>query len=162
MLRFSEQELQSYRDRVEQWQAAPSLPVKMAPQLREAIDKANRKAVSPFEDQEQEALVVWLRQKGIRHNATPNGGHRHKATAGKLKAQGVVSGVPDLTIWPHPKMPWLPILFIELKRVKGGTVSESQKGWLDYLGELEAHYNIRSRVCHGFEEARAFITAYGY
>ncbi|WP_085696471.1 VRR-NUC domain-containing protein [Pseudomonas sp. B26(2017)] len=28
----------------------------------------------------------------------PNGGHRHKATAGKLKAQGVRAGVPDLVL----------------------------------------------------------------
>lgn len=45
--------------------------------------------------------------------AIPNGGHRNKATAGKLKAEGVKAGVPDL---------FLPVarhgyhgLFVELK-----------------------------------------------
>lgn len=132
------------------------------PKIQKMIDTANTKARTPLEDQEQEALVVWLRQQGIRHHSTPNGGHRHKATAGKLKAQGVVKGVPDITIWPHPNSPWLPILYIEMKRVKNGTVSPEQQEWLDYLDDLAPEYNIRARVCRGFEEARDFITAYGY
>lgn len=133
-------------------------------QLREAIIKANSKAPSPTEDIEQVNLIQWLRLKGIRHNATPNGGHRHKATAGKLKAQGVVAGFPDLTIWPdlnYEKR--LPVLMIEMKRTHGGSLSAEQKEWAGYFGALMAlDYPVRWAVCKGFDEARKFITEAGY
>lgn len=63
--------------------------------------------------------------------AIPNGGARSRATAGKLKAEGVKPGVPDLC---------LPIarqgahgLFLEMKRIRGGTVSPQQKWWREQL-----------------------------
>lgn len=41
---------------------------------------------------------------------TPNGGHRSKAVAGKMKAFGVLSGVPDwIILWQGR------VLFLELK-----------------------------------------------
>jgi len=51
---------------------------------------------------EQAALISELRLRMpkvadlIYH--VPNGGHRHKAVAGKLKQQGVVAGIPDLVL----------------------------------------------------------------
>lgn len=127
-------------------------------ELRSVIDKANSKVSPPLEDQEQEALVVWLRQRGVRHHATPNGGHRRKATAGKLKAQGVVSGVPDLTVWPKSESR-LPVLWIELKRRRGGHASTAQQEWIDYINTLPGH---AAMVCRGFDEARDFILSWGY
>lgn len=125
--------------------------------LQEVIDKRNSETHAPLEDQEQQALVNWLRMKGIRFHHSPNGGHRHKATAGKLKAQGVSAGFPDLMIFPAIGT-GLPVLFIELKRQRGGRVSEHQQDWLSYL-EATGH---RAKVCHGFSEARAFIESEGY
>lgn len=62
----------------------------------------------------------------------PNGGHRHKATAGKLKAEGVRAGIPDL---------FLPVaarechgLFIELK-VGSNKETKRQIWWIDRLKE---------------------------
>lgn len=127
-------------------------------ELQAAIDKANSKVSPPPEDQEQVALVVWLRQRGVRFHATPNGGHRRKATAGKLKAQGVVSGVPDLTVWPKSESRQ-PVLWIELKRRRGGQISQSQQEWIDYINTLPGH---AAKVCKGFEEAREFILSFGY
>lgn len=119
------------------------------------------KAYTPMEDQEQAALIVWLKQRGIRHHATPNGGYRHKATAGKLKQQGVVSGFPDLTIWP--RLSSQSILMIEMKRQKGGAVSPEQKEWLAYFDNIRAiGIPIHARVCKGFDEARNFILEEGY
>src|SRR5512133_1643712 len=82
--------------------------------LREVIDKA-QKAAPPLEDQEQGDLVKWLKLNNIKHHHSPNGGHRHKAVAAKLKAQGVSAGFPDLITFP-PIGSTLPILYIEMKR----------------------------------------------
>lgn len=71
------------------------------------------------EGQEQEALFDWIRtfEKAlpiltlIHH--VPNGGHRNKATAARLKAQGVRAGVPDISI-PIPRHGYYG-LYIEMK-----------------------------------------------
>lgn len=82
----------------------------------------------PTEHEEQRDMVRWFRQTwpGVRIHAIPNGGARSKATAGRLKAEGVVPGVPDLFV---PE--WR--LWIEMKRSKGGSLSQDQKDWRDYL-----------------------------
>ena len=82
----------------------------------------------PTEHEEQRELVRWFRQTypGVRIFAIPNGGSRSPATAGRLKAEGVSKGVPDLFI---PE--WR--LWIEMKRQNGGTVSAEQKDWIAYL-----------------------------
>ena len=80
------------------------------------------------EHEEQRELVRWFRQtyNGVRIFAIPNGGARSLATAGRLKAEGVSSGVPDLFI-PEWKM------WIEIKRSKGVSLSLEQKDWIKYL-----------------------------
>ena len=47
---------------------------------------------------EQCAVFDFARYAGIRLFAIPNGGHRHKAVAVKLRAEGVCAGVPDLMV----------------------------------------------------------------
>lgn len=80
------------------------------------------------EHEEQRELVRWFRQTwpSVRIFAIPNGGARSPATAGRLKAEGVSSGVPDLFIpaWG---------LWVEMKRSKGGSLSAEQKDWIAYL-----------------------------
>lgn len=99
----------------------------------------------PTEHEEQCLFVQWVRRTfpSVRIFAIPNGGKRSPATAGRLKAEGVSPGVPDLFIpaWG---------LFIEMKRQKGGVVSENQKDWKKYLEE----HGYTVFVCHGFEAAR--------
>src|SRR5690554_7359300 len=82
----------------------------------------------PSEHYEQVRFVGKFRiaYPGVRIFAIPNGGHRGKLTATKLKNEGVSKGVPDLFI---PE--WR--LWIEMKRQKGGTLSPEQKDWRDYL-----------------------------
>jgi len=83
---------------------------------------------TPSEHAEQVAFVQWweVNHPDIRMFAIPNGGFRHKATAQKLKLEGVRKGVPDLYV---PKLK----LWIEFKRQKGGSLSADQKDWRDYL-----------------------------
>ena len=58
--------------------------------------------------------------------AIPNGDHRAITVAKRLKAEGVVPGVPDLFI---PQ--WS--LWVEMKRREGGRLSEDQRQMIAYL-----------------------------
>lgn len=84
----------------------------------------------------------------------PNGGFRNKATAGKLKAEGVKSGVPDLCL-PAPRYPYHG-LYVEMKRTKGGQVSKDQREWLDFLKSQ----NYKIAVAKGCDEAFNIIMDY--
>lgn len=91
----------------------------------------------------QKAFIQWfkLQYKDIRIFAIPNGGKRHISVAKKLKAEGVVSGVPDLFIpgW---------YLWIEVKTIDG-KLSKNQKEWLAYLESIG--YN--TMVVYGIDDA---------
>lgn len=111
----------------------------------------------PSEHYEQVRFVGKFKIKypGVRIFAVPNGGHRGKLTATKMKNEGVSPGVPDLYI-PAWK------LWIEMKRIKGGSVSPDQKDWIAYLegiGDTVA-------VCRGSDDALSmvaeFVSAKGY
>lgn len=105
----------------------------------------------PTEHEEQRELVRWFRQTwpGVRIFAIPNGGARSPATAGRLKVEGVSSGVPDLFIpaWG---------LWVEMKRSKGGSLSAEQKDWIAYLESVR----FWCIVGKGAEDAKAKISAF--
>ena len=94
---------------------------------------------------EQREFVSWFRKTypAIRILAIPNGSQRSRTTGARLKAEGVVAGVPDLFIpaWD---------LWIEMKRADGGSVSTQQKDWHRYL---ESIYHTVF-VCAGFLQAK--------
>lgn len=101
----------------------------------------------PKEDREQMLFVTWLNKKGIRVAASANGGYRNFLEALKFKRMGVSAGFPDL---------FIPLisgeyhgLFIEMKRSKGGVISENQKEWLAYLKSQ----NYYADVAYGFDDA---------
>ena len=96
------------------------------------------------EHDEQVGFVVWFRSRfpGVLILAVPNGGKRHPGTARKLKAEGVVPGVPDLFV---PE--WS--LWVEMKRAKGGRLSPDQRQVIAYLEGI-GHSVI---VGHGAEDA---------
>lgn len=114
----------------------------------------------PTESIEQTRLFQWARSQRGKYPELalmfhiPNGGSRHKAEAKNLKGQGVKAGVPDLC---------LPVarcgchgLFIELKRQKGGRVSEAQGEWVKDL----THQGYCVTVCPGWESASRIILNY--
>jgi len=105
----------------------------------------------PTEHEEQREVVRWFRQTwpGVLIHAIPNGGARSKATAGRLKAEGVVSGVPDLFV-----SAWR--LWVEMKRSKGGSLSPEQK---DIIKQLESvgYWVI---VGKGADDAKRQISAF--
>jgi hypothetical protein len=85
--------------------------------------------------------------------AIPNGGKRAKAGAGKLKAEGVKAGVPDICL-PVPCGKYHG-LYIELK-AEGGRASDSQRSWMAAL----AAQQYRVHLCIGWHAAKAVIEEY--
>jgi hypothetical protein len=105
------------------------------------------------EDQEQMLFVQWFRRQypTIRIFSIPNGGARHPAVAAKLKATGTSAGIPDLFIpaWST---------WVEMKRAKGGRLSEVQKDWIAYLESI----GHKVLVGHGFDDAMAKVQQLGF
>lgn len=99
-----------------------------------------------------EYLEILERQKKVQvfthiSNETYTTSWRQKH---RNKAVGVRPGVPDYIIITKNK-----VLFLELKRSKGGQVSAPQKTWLEALPGKTTH----AAVCKGFEVSKAFIDA---
>ena len=103
------------------------------------------------EHEEQREFVQWFRRTfpEVRIFAIPNGGGRSRSQGAKLKMEGVSPGVPDLFI-PD----WL--LWVEMKREKGGRVSPEQKDWMEYLDGL----GHNTMVGNGFEESRIKVLTF--
>lgn len=111
------------------------------------------------EHDEQVALFEWAERMSGRYPelsylyAVPNGGHRHRATAAKLKAEGVKAGYPDIGLdvarWGYHG------LRIELK-VGDNKPTSAQGRWHDWL--RKQRYCVA--LCYGWDEARDMICAY--
>lgn len=114
----------------------------------------------PTEAEEQTALFRWAAYNRVKYPELdlmfhiPNGGSRNPIEARHLKEQGVKPGVPDICL-PVPNIKHT-ALYIELKRRKGGRVSEDQRGWIAALNRV----GCRAVVCHGWDEAREEIERY--
>lgn len=73
------------------------------------------------------------------------------ATQMRRKQEGVRPGVPDyIVVTP------LEVFFLEMKRVKGGVVSEYQKHWIDSLNKA----GTPAFICKGFDEAKKVIDTF--
>jgi hypothetical protein len=118
-------------------------------------------SVVPTEEQEQQAFVQWLEIKGYPHHHSPNetGGGRGNAIRGrKMKIMGTSKGFPDLLVFlpienRYGEVDAYQPIAIEMKRQKGGTTSQEQKGWLALLEQA----GIPNEVCHGCKEAIEFV-----
>lgn len=91
--------------------------------------------------------------------AIPNGGHRHPAVGGKMKAEGVKAGMPDLCL-PVPVDEWA-ALYVEVKAPqyrtrKNGGLSKNQVERRDLLERLGNYV----AVCYEVEEIIATVEAY--
>ena len=111
------------------------------------------------EHDEQKALFQWAEIAQLQRPelalmfAIPNGGHRLKAVAGKMKAEGVKPGVPDIFL-PVPRQQYHG-LFVEMKTQKGA-ISKEQHRWIRPL--LCKGYQVK--VCRGWQAAAEVIEQY--
>ena len=109
-----------------------------------------------LESQEQERVVQWLKFQYANALFTVSV-QEHSANVGKRMRRlrmGYRAGTHDIAIYEcrdnkHG-------LFVEMKAIKGGRLSDEQK---TFLAELEKR-GYATLVCHGFEEARKGISAY--
>lgn len=124
---------------------APSGLVVASPKRQAQHRKRN---TGTSEHDEQVKLFQLAQEHGQLANmfAIPNGGLRSKATAGKLKAEGVRSGVPDIFL-PLPSRGYHGC-FLEMK-VGYNKPTENQEQWMEAL-TAAGYYCI---VCWSAEEA---------
>ena len=103
----------------------------------------------------QKACIEWFRLKYPKYliYAIPNGGARNKIVAAKLKAEGVLSGIPDLHI-PVAKQGFHG-LYIEMKAGKN-KASENQISVMQKL----SNEGFRCEVCWSFDHFRAVVDNY--
>jgi len=105
------------------------------------------------EHEEQVAVIDYCAWARVPCFAIPNGGMRSKATAAKLKAEGVKAGVPDLFV-PVARGKYHG-LFIEMKFGKNRP-TEKQREWLALL----SRNGYAAICCHGSSEAIDAIEEY--
>jgi hypothetical protein len=102
------------------------------------------------EYQEQCLLVEWLELMHFKFSKLAQDTFtRNWGTKIKNQKSGVRLGVPDMMIILPGRL-----VFIEMKRCKGGTISEAQRDWITELNKLPS---VTAAVCHGFEEAKTTI-----
>jgi len=82
-----------------------------------ALVGAKRARPRNLEGPLQAEIVAALRDHGLMAFAIPNGGKRSKATAGRMKAEGVLAGVPDICV----PMPSARTVWLEVKHGRGPT-----------------------------------------
>ena len=116
----------------------------------------------PLEDYECEAFHKWLESKGYPHchiaNESRSGGRNAVIRGAKLKRMGQSSGVWDYEVYIPAKgitgsVDSYQQVRIEMKRKKGGTVSQAQRSW----GRIYEKAGIPCRICKGADEAIKFI-----
>lgn len=114
----------------------------------------------PTESQEQIDLFKWAAYESGAHPELsmlyhiPNERKCTPQQGARMKAEGRKSGVPDICL-PVAKGGYHG-LYIELKRTRGGAVTEAQRGWLKALERC----GYRAEVCRGCEEAKKTILEY--
>jgi hypothetical protein len=106
------------------------------------------------EQNDQIALSAWLHAKGIKHHSSPNGEKRSSRSGDRLKAMGMLCGIPDLIILVmrggHGA------LFLELKQKDGGKIQKNQLECQRYLREA----GYMSEIVNGFDEAKETVLRY--
>ena len=112
------------------------------------------------EDDEEHVLVDFCDLHGWKHthfsNETYTTSWKQKA---KMKYLGVHRGIPDhLVLVPSAIDDVLVPVYIEMKREKGGTISDNQFEWISALKKAGQYVT----VCEGGNEAIKFIDAVRY
>lgn len=131
--------------------------------------KRRAKPAVPLERDEQVQLAKYLDGLKLLWCHVPNEGHggygkRAQIKGARLRAEGLKKGISDCLVFDHcaveadGEVTRYNGCAIELKRQKGGRVSDEQKYWLEALRERGWY----AAVCNGFLEAKELIERLGY
>jgi hypothetical protein len=119
------------------------------------------KESSPLECCEQETVAAWLDLHNVFYTATMAGSYLHPATFNRMKRMGLKKGVSDLILFDHPpayhKTGYVGTC-LEMKRSRGGKLSEDQVQWLAKMQKL----NWLCFVAEGADKAIEFLELCGY
>ncbi len=122
-------------------------PFKQRPKIR--VVRENGRIVEPSEHVIQCRLMDYLAYAAkpeVYYFAIPNQSNRHIASAAKMKAEGVRSGVADLCFMlPGGRAGWL-----EMKK-PGGSMSETQKAFRDRCELLGHNWALAKSVDEALE-----------
>ena len=123
---------------------------------RQFTRKTDRKRPDNEEMHEQIKLIDYLRLQYPRvlFTIAPSGMKLPISVAVKMKRMGYRAGTPDVLILTPSK--YFGGLFIEMKRCKGGVVSEEQQEFIDHLRAN----GYCAEICHGFDEAKLVVDNY--
>jgi len=103
----------------------------------------------PTEEQEQIAVVQYMELRHLSYWHTPNSTYTKSWSVKNRNTRlGVKAGIPDLFVIINNKL-----YAIEMKRIKGGVVSQYQKDWITKLNNA----GIETIIAKGAQEAINFI-----
>lgn len=116
------------------------------------IEQNMYKLRAPSENTESKALVRWVEMEHgdellIYHIANEAGQALTPAQLGHRQAMGVRRGAPDYLVVHRQTHK---VVFVELKKRKGGVRRKEQKVCISALGK-------RAKFCNGWSEAARFI-----
>ena len=115
---------------------------------------------TPLEADEQISFVEYCAARNIRVVSTQNGFKMPKnafnfaAYSNKLKKMGLSKGFPDLIVFA--KNSEHEVLFLEMKRQKGGKLRDVQKEWIEFLDRE----NYAVGVAYGCDSAIRILNKY--
>lgn len=119
---------------------------------------ATKKTMDTPETRECKALVQWMRKHpkivNFTHIKNESYGPKQKWKRIADMHMGLRRGVPDYMVVTTKG-----IMFIEMKRRKGGVLSPKQKEWLKHLNE---YGKVPAVECKGFPEAKNALTRFIY
>lgn len=116
----------------------------------------------PLEKTEQINFIDYCKANNIIAVSTQNGFKMPKtafnwaAYSNSLKRLGLATGFPDVIILARNKSNTHEVLFIEMKRIKGGRVSPEQKEWINKLDSL----NYCVGIAYGCDSAIKILNNY--
>ena len=114
---------------------------------------------NPLEETEQMTVVDWLKWHGVLFSASANGIYTHPASMSRMKRLGVAVGLPDILIFtPPPAYKGIVGVSIEMKRRKGGIVSQEQLEWKEKLQKV----GWLTYIALGADQAIGILEACGY
>lgn len=125
----------------------------------------NKVDFTPLEDDECIAFSNWLKLENIPVAHIANESRMSSKSAmirgAKLKRMGQSRGVWDYEVFVpikniDGKVDCYQELRIEMKRRKGGVVSDEQKAW----GKVYESAGIPCKICRGADEAIKFVSRY--